>query len=130
MTRVGGLNFPKQYEQFEAIAYLFGEDGKPDTDDDVEIGVVDVKWSMEEYPATIDDDDIKFVGSIDQHGFFTPNGDGPNPQRSGNRNNIGDVWVLATYQPEDKDAKPIVSRALLIVTVPKYIRFDPWGSAK
>ena len=127
LSRIGGINVPKQFEQFEAIAFLYGPDRKPDTDDDIEIGPVDVAWSMEEYPATVDDDDVKFVGNLDQHGLFTPNVDGPNPQRSGNRNNVGDVWVVATYQPAEKDAKPIRARALLIVTVPLFMRWDPWG---
>ena len=51
---------------------------------------------LEEYTATFDDDDIKFVGTLVQTGLFTPNVDGPN-EPHGNRNNIGDVWVVATY---------------------------------
>ena len=51
---------------------------------------------IEEYTATFDDDDVKFVGEIDAtSGLFTPALDGPNPERSGNRNNVGDVWVVA-----------------------------------
>src|SRR5207244_5630656 len=42
MARVGGVNFPKQLQQFEAIAYSNGQDGKPDTKDDLELGPVDV----------------------------------------------------------------------------------------
>ena len=119
------MNFPKQYQQFEAIAYHNGPDGKPDTEDDLEIGPVDVAWSMDEYGVTYDDDDIKFVGSMDQHGLFTPNVDGPNPKRSGNRNNIGDVWIVATYKPAEKGARALTARAQLIVTVPLYVRWNP-----
>jgi quinohemoprotein amine dehydrogenase len=135
MARVGGVVFPKQFQQFEAIAYHNGADGKPDTEDDVEIGPVDVSWSLEEYGVTYDDDDIKFVGRIDQRGLFTPNVDGPNPQRSGNRNNIGDVWVVATYQEGENgqasgnagtSARPLKARAHLLVTVPLYLRWEPW----
>ena len=132
MARVGGVVFPKQYQQFEAIAYHNGADGKPDTEDDVEIGPVDVSWSLEEYGVTYDDDDLKFVGRIDQRGLFTPNVDGPNAQRSGNRNNIGDVWVLATYQESENGqangngARPLKARAHLLVTVPLYLRWEPW----
>jgi quinohemoprotein amine dehydrogenase len=132
MARVGGAVFPKQYQQFEAIAYHNGADGKPDTEDDVEIGPVDVSWSLEEYGVTYDDDDIKFVGRIDQRGLFTPALDGPNPQRSGNRNNIGDVWVVATYQETENgqgngnNARPLKARAHLLVTVPLYLRWEPW----
>ena len=99
------------------------------TDDDVDLGVVDATWSMEEYSATFDDDDIEFVGEIDARtGFFTPALDGPNPERSGNRNNIGDVWVIANFSPPEGQAnRPLQARAHLIVTVPLYMRWDPWG---
>jgi quinohemoprotein amine dehydrogenase len=128
MARVGGVAFPKQYQQFEAIAYHNGADAKPDTEDDIEIGPVDVAWSLEEYGVTYDDDDLKYVGKIDQRGLFTPNLDGPNPQRSGNRNNIGDVWVVATYQPDENGngTRPLKARAHLVVTVPLYMRWEPW----
>jgi quinohemoprotein amine dehydrogenase len=125
MARVGGANFPKQFQQFEAVAYSDGADGEADTDDDLNLGVVDVTWSLEEYSVTYDDDDIDFVGRIDGRGMFTPAEDGPNPNRSGNRNNVGDVWVVAMYDPGD-GAETIVARAHLLVTVPLYIRFEPW----
>ena len=126
LARVGGIVFPKQLQQFEAVAYFNGRDGKPDTDDDLEIGRVNAKWSIEEYGVTYDDDDIKFVGAIDQTGLFTPNEDGPNPKRSSSRNNVGDVWVVASYQPPDKAARPLKARAQLVVTVPLYVKFVPW----
>jgi quinohemoprotein amine dehydrogenase len=125
MARVGGANFPRGYAQFEAKAYHNGPDTRPETADDIEIGPVTVTWGLEEYGVTYDDDDVKFVGSIDQRGFFTPNVDGPNPQRSGNRNNIGDVWVVATYHPGG-GAPPMKARAHLLVTVPLYMRWEPW----
>ena len=99
MARVGGVTFPKALAQFEAWAYSNGADGRADTPDDIELGLVDAQWSMEEFTATYDDDDIKFVGAIDaKTGRFTPNIDGPNPARAGARNNIGDVWVVATIR--------------------------------
>jgi quinohemoprotein amine dehydrogenase len=119
MARVGGAVFPKQLAQFEAVGINNGPDGKPDTDDDLNLGLVDVKWSIEEYTATFGDDDAQFVGAIDQHGLFTPNLDGPNTKRSGNRNNIGDVWVVADYS----GMKPIRARAYLLVTVPLYMNW-------
>ncbi len=63
LARVGGNVFPKQLQQFDAIAYYNGPDGKPDTDDDLEIGRVNATWALEEYGVTYDDDDVKFVGS-------------------------------------------------------------------
>ena len=96
--------FPKQLQQFEAVAIASGPDGKPGTPDDLQLGTVPVKWSLEEYTATFGDDDLKFVGTLDQTGLFTPNVDGPNPKRSGNRNNIGDVWVVAELTPDGAGA--------------------------
>src|SRR5262245_13381099 len=123
MARVGGAVFPKQLQQFEAVGFNNGPDGKPDTPDDVNLGLVDVRWSTEEYTATFGDDDLQFVGTLDEHGLFTPNLDGPNPKRSGNRNNVGDIWVVAEYI--DKNASPTArtlrARAHLLVTVPLYM---------
>ncbi|MEO6222284.1 MAG: quinohemoprotein amine dehydrogenase subunit alpha, partial [Vicinamibacterales bacterium] len=56
-------------------------------------------------------------------GLFTPALDGPNPARSGNRNNIGDVWVVATHKLEG-DGAPMRARSHLLVTVPLYLRWD------
>ncbi|MDX1395673.1 MAG: quinohemoprotein amine dehydrogenase subunit alpha [Gemmatimonadota bacterium] len=127
MARVGGANFPKGYQVFDAIGWNDGPDGEPETGDDLRLGRVPVEWSLEEYAATYDDDDVRFVGSIDAAGVFTPNDDGPNPERRGNRNNVGDVWVTASF---DRGAdRPLRARAHLLVTVPLYMRFDPWQAA-
>ena len=125
MARVGGANFPKGLAYFEATAYHNGRDGRPNTKDDIALGLVDATWSLEEYSAVLDDDDLKYVGAIDAaSGVFTPNLEGPNPQRPGNRNNIGDVWVVASYTPE-AGKRALRARAHLLVTVPLYVR---WGS--
>jgi quinohemoprotein amine dehydrogenase len=129
MARVGGPVFPKMLAQFEATAFDNGADGKPDTPDDVKLGLVPATWSLEEYTATYEDDDVKYVGALDARtGLFTPALDGPNTERSGSRNNIGDVWVVASYTPEGADGKPAAAlraRAHLLVTVPLYMRWDP-----
>ena len=39
MARVGGVVFPKSCAQFEAIGFSNGPDGKPDTADDLELGL-------------------------------------------------------------------------------------------
>jgi quinohemoprotein amine dehydrogenase len=124
MARVGGGNFPKMFAQFEALGYSNGPDGKPDTKDDLNLGAVTAAWTVEEYTATYDDDDKRFVGEVDaQRGLFTPALDGPNPARSGNRNNVGDVWVVATHQPAP-GAAPMRARSHLVVTVPNFMRWD------
>jgi quinohemoprotein amine dehydrogenase len=123
MARVGGAVFPKMFAQFEAIGFSHGPDGKPDTKDDVNLGPVDAAWTIEEYTATYDDDDRKFVGEVaNATGLFTPALDGPNPNRSGNRNNVGDVWVVATHKRAT--GEPLRGRAHLVVTVPLYMRWD------
>jgi len=127
MARVGGANFPKQYQQFEAYAYHNGPDGKPGTKDDLELGPVAASWTIEEYTATYDDHDKDFVGAIDANGLFTPNLDGPNPKRITNpsnvgANNVGDVWVVASFQAPG--GKLLRARAHLLVTVPLYVRYD------
>lgn len=128
MARVGGIVVPKQLQQFEAIAWHAGSDGKSRTDDDLVIGVVEPMWSLEEYSATYNDEDLNYVGSIDQSGLFTPAVDGPNPDRIGNRNNIGDVWVVASVTQDGE--MPIRGRAHLLVTVPNHLRWDSWETGR
>jgi quinohemoprotein amine dehydrogenase len=129
MARVGGVTFPKMLAQFEAWAYQNGPDNRPDTADDINLGLVEAAWSMEEYTATYGDDDVSFVGDLDAgSGRFVPNVEGPNPERKGQRNNIGDVWIVAKYAADAGDGKPantIRARAHLLVTVPLYMKFDP-----
>ena len=125
MARVGGANFPRQLQIFEAFAFHDGPDEEPGTEDDLELGLVDAEWGLEEFAVTYDDDDLQFAGSIDQNGVFTPALDGPNPERSGNRNNVGDLWVVARYEPAGEDSR-LEARAHLLVTVPLYMRFEPW----
>lgn len=134
MARVGGVGFPKALAQFEARAYDNGPDNRPDTPDDIDLGLVPARWSIEEFAAIYNDDDIKFVGTIDaQTGLFTPNVDGPNPARQGSRNNIGDVYAVATYTPDATDGKPaktLRARGHLLVTVPLYMRWEDPGSPR
>ncbi len=124
MARVGGAQHPKQLQQFEVAAYHDGPDGKPNTVDDLALGAMPVVWSLEEYTVTFDDDDIKYVGTLDRNGLFTPAIDGPNPARAGSRNNVGDVWVVATYAPPG-GGPALKARGHLLVTVPLYMRWDP-----
>lgn len=128
IARLGGDSkspHPKGYQQLEVMAYHRGEDGKLHTSDDIELGPVDVTWSVEEFYSVFGDDDKEFVGTLDGNGLFTPNIDGPNPQRKFSRNNYGNIWVVATAKNEkDKDGKPLVGKSYLVVAVPTYIRWD------
>jgi len=128
MARLGGTIAAKQYAQFEAIAYAAGPDGKPETADDIPLGPVPARWSMSEFVSTPDDDDIKFVGTVNQTtGMFTPNIEGPNPERKKQANNyptnnFGDVWIDAEYTAPG--GKVMKARSYLVVTIPVYIRYD------
>jgi quinohemoprotein amine dehydrogenase len=125
LAHLGSDVHPKGFQQFEAIAYQRGADGKPHTADDVELGPIDVNWSVQEFYSVYGDDDKEFVGSLSNTGLFTPASDGPNPQRKFSRNNYGDVWVVATAKDEkDKEGKPLVGKSYLVVTVPTYIKWD------
>lgn len=126
LARLGGSEkHPKGYQQFEAIGYDKGADGKAGTADDVAVGPIDVTWTMAEFPSVYYDDDVKFVGKLSPTALFTPNLDGPDPERKWNRNNYGEVWVVATAKA-DKDAqgKPLTAKGFMVVTVPAYKRWD------
>lgn len=100
------------YQQFEAIGYYRGPDGRAHTADDVELGPVDVTWSMEIFYAK-EGSSTDFVGKVSDTGFFTPAADNPN--------NNYDTWMIATAKSEkDKNGKPLVGKAFLVVTVPTY----------
>ena len=125
LAHLGSEKHPKGYQQFEAVAYQRGADGKLHTADDVELGPIDVNWSVEEFYSVYGDDDKEFVGSLSNAGLFTPASDGPNPQRKFSRNNYGDVWVVATAKDEkDKEGRPLIGKSYLVVTVPTYIKWD------
>ena len=125
VARLGSQTHPKGYQQFEAIGYQRGADGKPHTADDVELGPLDVNWSVEEFYSVYGDDDKDFVGTLSPTGFFTPASDGPNPKRKFMRNNYGDIWVVATSKTDHgTDGKPLTGKSYLVVTVPLYMQWD------
>lgn len=125
LSRLGGGKHPKGYGQFDAIGFDAGPDGKPYTADDINIGVIPADWSVQDLTTTWYDDDVKYVGKLSPTALFTPNVDGPNPERSGMRNNYGDVWIVATARNEkDSIGKPLIGKAYLVVTVPAYKQWD------
>ena len=107
------------------MAYNRGVDNKPNTADDVELGPVEVTWSVEEFHEMFGDDDKEFVGTLSPTGLFTPALDGPNPQRKQMRNNYGTVWAVATAKNEkDQNGQPLTGRSYLVVAPPLYIIWD------
>ena len=116
-ARIGGIGQPKQFERFEAVAMHRGKDDEPYTADDFIIKTVPVMWSVEEFPVRENDDDVKYVGTLDAvTGFFTPAVDGPNRERRWQANNVGDVYVVAKTTltvrkiPKKKKPEPAESR--------------------
>jgi quinohemoprotein amine dehydrogenase len=117
LAAFGDQTHVRGYQQFEAIGYQRGADGKPHTADDVELGPLspnsdDVTWSLEVFyaaPGSSSD----FVGKVSPTGFFTPAVESP-------KNNF-DVWVIATAKTEKgTNGKPLVGKSYLVVTVPSY----------
>lgn len=123
ISRIGALKGEKILKQnatFEAIAYANGKDGKPDTKDDINLGVIPASWSIEAFDdKATEEKDADYVGKIDEKsGKFSPNEAGPNKDRNMMTNNAGNINVVATY----KDGKNELSqKAHMVVTVPKYV---------
>ena len=123
-ARPGGEKIPKYMQQFEAFAYLVGPDGQKGTKDDVKLHRVrPEKWNLEEYIKRLDDDDMHFVGAVDENGLFIPAGAGPNPQRHMMDHNVGDVWVEGWYKVAGAKY-PLGARAYLLV-MPEKFSFQP-----
>jgi quinohemoprotein amine dehydrogenase len=78
---------------------------------------------VEEQVTRLNDDDVHFVGTIDEKGLFIPANDGPNPQRHMLDHNVGDVWVEAWYKP-DGAKHPMGARAAMLV-MPEKFSFQP-----
>jgi quinohemoprotein amine dehydrogenase len=103
------------FQQFEAVGYQRGPDGKLHTSDDVELGPIDpneVTWSLEVFYAT-PGANTDFVGKIGSSGAFTPADQNPKANF--------DVWVAATSKSlTANNGRPLVGKAYMVVTVPSY----------
>ena len=112
LASFGSRTYVRGFQQFEAIGYQRGPDGRPHTADDLELGPVQVAWSMEVF-YEVDPNNQDRVGSVSPIGFFTPAAENPG--------NNYDVWIIATAKTEKgKDGKPLVGKGYLVVTVPTY----------
>jgi quinohemoprotein amine dehydrogenase len=108
----GGPNYARGFGQFEAIAYQRGPDGKLHTADDLDLGPVDVTWSMEVFYA-VDASGNDKIGRISSAGLFTPAGESPGVNY--------DIWVIATSKETDPKGQPLVAKGYVVVTVPEYM---------
>ena len=119
IARVGGGGGPLAAvpAQFEAVAYANGADGQAGTDDDLRIGVMPAKWSIDNFhEGAAAMEDAKYAGAISAAGLFDPAKAGPNPDRVFGTNNVGDLLVKA-------DVGGVEGTAHLYVTVQRWI--DP-----
>ena len=108
----GDRTHPKGYQQFEAIGYQRGPDGKSHTADDVALGPLDVAWAVQVFHAA-EGSNSDFVGAVNSRGLFTPADTNPNLNF--------DVWVIATARDEkDRNGSPMVGKSYMVVTVPTY----------
>ncbi len=118
IARVGGGPLAPVTAQFEAIGYASGPDGVAHTEDDLSIGPLTAEWRVEAYDEIAQVlEDVKFAGSLDQSGHFTPAEAGPNPQRKFGTNNVGDLKIIASVATYNGKAE---GAAHLIVTVQKW----------
>ena len=112
LATFGSQAYSRGFQQFEAIGYQRGADGRPQTADDLELGPVPVAWSMEVF-YEVDPNKQDRVGTISAAGFFTPAAANPGTNY--------DVWIIATAEAEaGKDGKSLVGKGYLVVTVPTY----------
>ncbi len=121
IARIGdnGGATPRHAAQFEAIGYANDKEGKPT----IRLGALPARWSSDNFnEAAKALDDVKFAGSIDEHGLFTPGPAGPNPQRVFQTNNVGDLKINAVVA--DGKGGAVSGDGHLIVTVQRWV--DGW----
>ena len=108
----GDRTHPKGYQQFDAVGYWRGPDGKSHTGDDVALGPMDVSWSVQVFHAA-EGSNADSVGTMNSLGLFTPADKNPNLNF--------DTWVIATARDEkDKNGAPLIGKSYMVVTVPTY----------
>ena len=113
----GGLHYPAEGVQFEAIAYAKGASGKKAAA--VPLGPVPATFRLADEKTRPNDDDLKWAGGIEANGAYLPMGDyAPNPLRNYSRENSGVVKVIAQYK---RGAQTFTGQALLAVTMPDFI---------
>ncbi|GIO09028.1 hypothetical protein J31TS6_50560 [Brevibacillus reuszeri] len=118
IARIGGAGpMDKVSVQFVAYAYSNGKDGKPGTADDLSLGPVEAKWTLEPFPAGADPQNTQYMGTLDKNGLFTPQVEGINPKRTYTQENLGTATVIATATI---DGRTVKAESHLVSTVPDY----------
>lgn len=112
MAAFGDARYPRGFQQFEAIGYQRGPDGKAHTADDLELGPIEAAWSMEVFYA-LDASGNGKIGAVSPGGLFTPAPQNPGADY--------DIWIIATAMGErGKDGAPLVGKGYVVVTIPEY----------
>jgi len=112
LAAFGDPTYVRGYQQFEAIGYQRGPDGKAHTADDLELGPMDASWSMQIFYA-VDASGNDKIGNVSPAGLLTPAPRSP----GGNF----DIWVVATALHEsNQNGKPLVAKGYVVVTIPAY----------
>ncbi len=122
IARIGGngMPIPKVKSVYRAVGFAAGADGKPGTADDIRLGYVSADWSLKAFDEAAEhENDLKYAGSIDSNGIFTPGDAGPNPERKMKANNVGNLSVVATV---DDAGSKVSGASHLLVTVQRFVR--------
>lgn len=122
IARVGGdgAGYDKEKALYRAVGFAAGKDGKAGTEDDVKLGFMPASWTLQPFDEVAEHDkDLKYAGTIDAMGIFTPGGAGPNLERKMTTNNAGNLKVIGTV--EDSGNK-VAGESQLIVTAPDLVR--------
>jgi quinohemoprotein amine dehydrogenase len=116
IARLGGGKIAPVSAQFEAIGYTNSTDAQGGSA--VRLGVVPVSWSVAPHDAQAEHaQDVRFSGTVDQTGRFSPAAAGPNPARPFSGNNVGDLFVVATAGDA---THPLQGKSHLVVTVQRW----------
>lgn len=114
-----GAAYPPHGVQFVARGVNFGQDGQPDTADDMILDPVDAKWWLEEENTRDDDDDLKYLQTSVINGLYTPiTTYGPIETRFQRREGVGLIAIGASFSDDGKEFK---GRSLLGVADPDFI---------
>lgn len=115
----GGLQ-AKVQSNYRAIGYAAGPDGKAGTEDDLRLGYMPASWSLKPANEVAEhDNDLKYAGTIDRHGIFTPGDAGLNAERKMSTNNVGMLSVVGTVAD---GAEHVDGEASLLVTVQDFVQ--------
>ncbi len=115
----GGVNYPAEGVQFQAVAYSGGADADNPLDDYL-LGPVAADFSLAEEETRANDDDLVYLGAIETDGTYLPVGDyNPIPTREYGGEGTGMVKVIAKYT---RGPTIYTAEGQLVVTVPDYIQ--------